>query len=983
MDDAQAIISLASALAHADGKISDREFSVLYKVAARYASAEGAREIIRRFAAVSDDEVTSQLHSALDYVAAQEGPGRLLFLLHAWDYASMDGVSEAERGLLTEIADRLEVSDNDRALVEYAMDPSMVPERAALESSSLRVVHLGRAGLPMPIRGVLSLAEVGSHRLLRIVETDDAISLTDEPAPLRSLIELEEGDRLIVAPYVFSDHDFAAFLAAARSEWQQADAMPSLASAAVLYRLGPLVAVEPRVQGLTVNGADLDIGQRRVLLPVDKLAFEGEALPVDSGLFSMLRVSSHQASVEASSDSIVRTEVLRQARGTGDGGAIDGLHIRGLRVEIGFATLLDDVSLDVERGELVAIVGPSGCGKTTLLEALSGRIRPTAGQAAVRMGLQMRPVPALLSRVAMVPQDEIVLPQLTVRENVDLACRLRLPLLDEKARAQVVDSCIAQVGLTARRDLIVGSPERRLLSGGQRRRVALALELVGKPDILLLDEPLSGLSSHDARNLMVLFLDLARRGRIVMVVIHQPSTEIFEYFDKVLVLDRGGKLAWYGPPRDAVRYFSDHAASTAGTSESAGHPDVILSTIEQRPARDRRRRRAHDVPRVYPPDYWQALFALRHPDRNTQPIHLPDEKPPRVNTRSRRVQLATVIKRHVLARVRNRSALVLSAIVAPFLGALLGTVLAYAPVAGDYRFGTNPNVLHLLFLAPIVTFFLGMTGSATEFITERRLIQHERTLGVPGTYFLISKLGLLMVWAVLETALFVIPVVLILDVPGPLEWLYVFSLLASGVGVAFGLFVSAVAPNIRVAHSFVPLAIIPQLLFGGLIPYDQMSEMVYLGAGRSSDAPLIGQVMPVRWAYEGLAVAFATDSPFVRDGLLEEHGWVQVDARKELIERFRAGDLTREQLELERATLDKRADELNDLRETLESRKVRHAVNAALSRAEAGDDNVFLAPERSRFGSVVSAPRVAVEVLLLQMLIFVGLAGVGLLLRTR
>ena len=990
--DSNPLISFIAAVAHADGHVSDEEFNRLYHLACRHATPDEAGRRLKEFARLSPEAAQEATDAVLAETARTAYTDRLEFLLRAFDFAALDGVGEAEDAVLRHAARVLRVEPADFDAIRWAITPesSEPPEAEAL----VQVVHVGRGvpgGIPISVAATFSVIAVGTRRFLRVIESDDVVLLDQEPALLVTLIELAADARLVVPPYTFGEPDVAELLAARAAAWSPAPRPPAGVRPEMLpilkfWRRGPLVGVQPTEDGLLVNGARVPPGEIRAVLRGDRLTARGVTVRLKAGGGDAAVTSSIDISalglIDDDQGERMMTSVLRQARGVGLTEHIDGLHIRHVTMHIGDQVLVDDVSFDVEQGELVAIIGPSGCGKTTLLEALCGATVPSQGEVLARMGLRAVPLDSVASHVALVPQDEILLPQLTVFENIDLACRLRLPLLPEEDRRRLVDQAVSDVGLGSRRDMRVGSPERRLLSGGQRRRVGMALELTGKPDVLLLDEPLSGLSSQDARNMMVLFRDLARRGRVVVVVVHQPSRQLFDYFDKVLVMDRGGKVAYFGPPKSAIEYFAEHSHSggrQAGRSpgEDAQYPDIILSTMEQR-----RERRGEDGERerLYPPDYWQALFTLRNPEAPWKPPKTPDVPDGRRSLESRARQFGTVLARHALVRIRNRSALALSFFVAPFLGLLLGWVLRFAKDDQPYLFGQNENLIHFLFLVPVVTFFLGMTGSCTEFIVERRLLRHERLVGIPSRYYLASKLIVLLLWGAVESALFAAISAWVLWMPGPYGWFYVLAFATNAVGICFGLMVSAFADNIRVAFGFVPLALIPQLLFGGLIPYEKMNRGIYAGQSNRADAPFVGQLMPARWSYEGLAVTFATRNPFAVGGGHELLSDLR-DEERGLAERKRAGELDADGFyDAKDRVFEKRKAVLAE-RDHLENVEIASKVSAA--RAEALPEgkpqrNAFLAPERSLVGVRLFGGTAALLILILQCFLLIGLAAFAL-----
>lgn len=218
------------------------------------------------------------------------------------------------------------------------------------------------------------------------------------------------------------------------------------------------------------------------------------------------------------------------------------LSLRGVEVRAGANTILASIDLSLHPGELVGLIGPSGAGKSTLIKVLLGLRAPSEGR--VEAGGQ--PLSAL-GPVGYVPQDDALHLSLRVAESLDYAARLRRPELDEAARADKVREVCARVGLADRMALEVGR-----LSGGQRKRVSVALELLTEPPVLILDEPTSGLDPGMEAQLMALFQEVARGGRVVMVATH--AMQSLDRCDALVVLV-GGRLAFCGPPRAALDWF--------------------------------------------------------------------------------------------------------------------------------------------------------------------------------------------------------------------------------------------------------------------------------------------------------------------------------------------------------------------------------------------------------------------------------------------
>lgn len=909
----EALFAVFAAVARADGTVTDEEFAGLFHSLCRLVPLETVNTLIQRLAHQSAADIEARLADAIAYYGERPYEERLRLLLLTYDYAAVGGVNEAERALLGRLCERLAVRPEDRAQLARCVEPDVAAPRTVAWPSAVTVVHVGAdlpGGIPLFVGAAFTLVQIGDRVFLRVVEQDARreIFLDDEPAPWRAVVEIVEESRVTVTPYVLLRDDILGLLADGAEDWQPmapdgigTDPAPELP--VEWLRRGSLLAVEALADGVTVGGVGLPRGARRIVRPKDVVAF-GEARRAvrdvlaawsaegaapwtgDEGFSSLLMsgmfvLPSSIAATGGARDVLPRAPVsIIAPSDAGAAPSVAALHVRDVVYEVGRTRLVDRVSFDVEPGELVGIIGASGAGKTTLLEIMGGRRPTTGGAVLASLGATPVPVERVVQRVGFVPQDEILLPLLTVRENVDFACRLRAPELAGDARAARVGRTLTQLGLSARRDMRVGSPERRWLSGGQRRRVSIAVELVAEPDVLLLDEPLSGLSSNDARAMMQVLLDIAGRGRIVAVVVHQPSAELFQQFDKVVVLDHGGRLAWFGPPDEAIRYFADHGRRT-GAGEGAGgpggadaarsaHPDVILATIEQLRTTSAGQGAPDERARVYPPEYWQTLFAMRGPA--PPPVQPAQDAPAgtaagggRRGRRTRAELFATIFRRHVLVRLRNRPALALSFLVAPFLGVLLAIVLRKAGTTegAEYSPGQNPLLRIYVFMVPVIVLFFGLTGSCTEFLSERLLLRHEAPLRIPARFYFGSKMVVLLVWTAVEVSLFLVASLAILEVDDGLPWVWALAYGTGCVGIALGLLVSALAGSVRVAHAVVPLALIPQLVFSGVVPFREMNPAIYWPSGGDrDDAPLLADVMASRWCFEGLSVVLADHNDY-------------------------------------------------------------------------------------------------------------------------
>ena len=273
-------------------------------------------------------------------------------------------------------------------------------------------------------------------------------------------------------------------------------------------------------------------------------------------------------------------------------------------------TGLRNVSFSAHQGNLVGILGSSGSGKTTLLNVLAGINRPSSGQVRINQ-LDLHKENGRLSGVSgFVPQDDLLIEDLTVFENLWFNARFCFKHLSGKEIREKVNETLSSLGLLEKKDLKVGSVMNKTISGGQRKRLNIALELIREPSVLFLDEPTSGLSSRDSENVMDLLRELTLKGKLIFVVIHQPSSELYKMFDRVVILDHGGHLVYYGNPVEAVIHFREadkQVNASVGECPVCGNvnPEQIFNIIE---ARQIDEYGGYSAQRKISPETWEGIY---------------------------------------------------------------------------------------------------------------------------------------------------------------------------------------------------------------------------------------------------------------------------------------------------------------------------------------------------------------------------------------
>jgi ABC-type multidrug transport system ATPase subunit len=524
-------------------------------------------------------------------------------------------------------------------------------------------------------------------------------------------------------------------------------------------------------------------------------------------------------------------------------------------------TAVDNVSFSIEEGKLVGIMGASGAGKTTLLNLLSGIQKPSAGSIRIN-GIEVHTDNKDLEGVfGYVPQDDLLIEELTVFDNLCFAARQCFKNKSGEEISGLVDQTLSNLGLLEKRNLRVGSQFNKVISGGQRKRLNIALELIREPSVLFLDEPTSGLSSRDSENLMDLLRDITLKGKLVFTVIHQPSSEIFKMFDKVIILDQGGCMAYFGNPVDSVIYFKTLDAqinSKQGECPSCGtvNPETIFNIIETEVVDEFGK---YTDNRKIKPKEWSDIFNSKHPF-----LSIPEVKePPHKNLDKPGVfkQLKIYLTRDLKSKIANRQYVLLTLLEAPILGFVLSFIIRYIPDPDSdyYIFAENENIPIYIFMSIIVALFLGLTISAEEIYRDRKILKRERFLNLSRTSYLLSKVGILILISAIQTFLFVVIANPILGIKGMYfhYWLALFT--TAFCSNMLGLNISASFNSAITIYIVIPLLIIPMMvLSGAMFPFDKLNREI----GSVEKVPFIAELMPTRWTYEALIVSQFKDNKY-------------------------------------------------------------------------------------------------------------------------
>jgi|WetSurMetagenome_2_1015567.scaffolds.fasta_scaffold00394_16 ABC transport system ATP-binding/permease protein len=522
---------------------------------------------------------------------------------------------------------------------------------------------------------------------------------------------------------------------------------------------------------------------------------------------------------------------------------------------------VDDISFSIEEGKLVGILGASGSGKTTLLNLMSGIQKPSEGSVKLNGFDVIEGNSELEGVFGYVPQDDLLIEDLTVFENLYFAACQCFENKSKEEITEIVDRTLSNLGLFEKRNLKVGSPFNKVISGGQRKRLNIALELVREPLVLFLDEPTSGLSSRDSENLMDLLRDMTLKGKLIFTVIHQPSSEIFKMFDKVIILDQGGCMAYYGNPVDSVIYFKTLDAqinSKQGECPSCGNvnPETIFNIIETQVVDEFGK---YTEKRKIKPKEWSNAFNSKYPFTRVQEV----KEPPHKNLQRPGIikQFRIYLTRDFKSKIANSQYVLLTLLEAPILGFILSFIIRYIPDPDSkvYIFAENENIPIYIFMSLIVSLFLGLTISAEEIFRDRKILKREHFLNLSRTSYLLSKVAILILISSIQTLLFILIANPILGIKGMYINYWVALFTTAFCANMLGLNISASFNSAITIYIVIPLLIIPMMvLSGAMFPFDKLNRKI----GNVEKVPLIAELMPTRWTYEALIVTQFKDNKY-------------------------------------------------------------------------------------------------------------------------
>lgn len=522
------------------------------------------------------------------------------------------------------------------------------------------------------------------------------------------------------------------------------------------------------------------------------------------------------------------------------------------------------MSFEEESGRLVGIMGASGAGKSTLLNVLNGTNIPCGGEVLVN-GVNIHGgTDEAEGLIGYVSQDDLLIEELTVYQNLYYNAKLCFDNLNEDEIDQRVSVTLQNLGLWEIKDMKVGSPLNKKISGGQRKRLNISLELIREPSILFLDEPTSGLSSRDSENILDLLKELSLKGKLLFVVIHQPSSDIFKMFDRLVILDTGGYLIYNGDPIESIIYFKSKTHH-ANWNESECHicgnvnPEQVFNIVESKVLDEFGK--ATNVRKI-PPKEWNDSY-IEEGHKEEKKLE-PGQGIPEINfkTPNKIKQFLVFTRRDVLSKLADLQYLLITLLEAPLLAFFLAFLIKYfdesAKDAG-YTLLENSNLPVYIFMSVIVAIFMGLTVSAEEIIKDRKILKREAFLNLSWNSYLFSKVVVQLVISAVQAFCFVLVGNGITEIHGMMfeYWLVLFSCWASAN--LLGLLISDSFKAVVTIYILIPFLVIPQIILSGIIvKFEKLNPDI----SSPSNIPFYGEFIIARWGYEALAVKQFKDNDY-------------------------------------------------------------------------------------------------------------------------
>jgi len=473
--------------------------------------------------------------------------------------------------------------------------------------------------------------------------------------------------------------------------------------------------------------------------------------------------------------------------------------------------IVDSIGLTIMPGEFVGLIGPSGAGKTSLMMMMNGVVKPSGGDVFINSQSLYANFDSFKGQIGYVPQDDIIHRELKVQESFQYTGKLRLDNNTDEEITTQVDSVLNTLGLDETKNTLIGSAEKKGISGGQRKRVNLGQELLTEPSVLFLDEPTSGLDPKTDLDVMHLLKGIAAKGKIVILTTHNITKDNFEILSHLIVLSKGGKLAYFGKANQAVDYFE------------VEKPYEIFEKLETKE-----------------PDFWKEKFKKSSEydqfiaSRRDSKI---ENKSTSVTSNKRSTglkQYFTLTSRYFRVKLRDRVSTAILLLQAPIIAFLIALVF------DEYTERTAA-----LFILVVAAIWLGCSNAAREIVSEQAIFKRERMVNLKIPSYLFSKVTVLLVLCVIQCFILAAIDVPAIGMDASFGGLFFLLLLTALPAMLLGLLVSSFVSTTEAAMGLIPLVLIPQVILGGLI-----STFLTM----SGFEKFLAAFMTSRWSFEALTI---------------------------------------------------------------------------------------------------------------------------------
>ncbi len=503
-------------------------------------------------------------------------------------------------------------------------------------------------------------------------------------------------------------------------------------------------------------------------------------------------------------------------------------------------------------GRLIGIVGREGVGKSTLLKLLAGKFKPGSGRITINGYDLWKNKYFLKGVIGFVPEEDLLFEELSIAENLSLTARLYYSGLTKKEIDDKVDALLGRLGLRDIKNAVAGNVNDKRIQPGQRRLVNIALELLREPQILLVDNALSGLGMSDACKVIKVLYDYSFEGNLVITSISQVDSDTFMLFDKIWILDQGGFPVYNGPVSEATEYLHKKLNLTFQCKEKAD-PARLLDWLDYRlPDKENQTWK-----RVLDPKSWHDHY-LMHQTLQSEPLSGKTRLPARMlKVPNLEIQLWIFSIRNFKCKFSRLDEILKVLMIGPLFALIIAFVLRNK-TGSDYSLLNNLNLPLYQFISVISVIFFGLIASIDEISRERSIIEKEEYQEFSRFSYLNSKILYLFPVIALQVTLYLITGNLILGIKElfGVYWMVLFS--CACFGCLLGLLISSGMHNRDMVYKGILPSVIAilVLLGGGIIPYKQ------LNLGDKKYTPFIADLMVSRWGFEALAVEHFKNNTF-------------------------------------------------------------------------------------------------------------------------